>query len=512
LSSSKIREVAFRDYLTRDFRTTIGEIAKQKRGTGHSGEIHIDSGGQEILERNSIVVTNSFIEARFCIGLPAAGRRVLARQAGAMLFDEVPKIVDRALRYGSVNPSELRRHIESAEDQDYMRRQLESAGLVAFVGNGSILPRRSGVDDRPLRDADGTPVVPFQSPPELEVTLKCPNRGEVSGLGIPRGVTLFVGGGYHGKSTVLRAIETGIYNHIPGDGRELTVSTPSAVKIRAEDGRYVENVNISPFIADLPFGRQTRNFSTENASGSTSQAANIVEALETGSRLLLIDEDTSATNFIIRDARMQALVAKSKEPITPFLDKVRQLFSEHRVSTLLVMGGAGDYFDVADHIIMMDSYEARSVTEEARQVVREFPSTRVQEGTTAFGSVRQRFPEATSFDPSRGRRDVKIDTKGLRTILFGRSQIDLTSLEQLVDQSQTRAIGRAILFFARRYASQGLSLGEGLQQLERELDLYGLDLLIPFKTGNLARPRIQEIAFAINRLRTLRAPPVGADR
>jgi predicted ABC-class ATPase len=360
------------------------------------------------------------------------------------------------------------------------------------------------VDDRPLREKWGEVVVPFQSPPELEVELECPNRGRISGMGIPAGVTLIVGGGYHGKSTLLRAVEMGIYNHIPGDGREWVVTVPSAVKIRAEDGRFVEKVDISPFIGNLPYGRDTASFSTQNASGSTSQAANIIEALEVGAKLLLIDEDTSATNFIIRDARMQALVEKSKEPITPFLDKVRQLLDKHGISTIMVMGGAGDYFEVADSVVMMDQYRPESVTKRAKQIVQDFPTQRRSEGKSHFGILRDRFPLADSFDPSRGRREVKIDVKGPRTILFGRTVLDLVGLEQLADISQTRAIARAIHVFASKYAGAGRSLFEGLRELVAEVERNGLDTLTVHKVGNLAHVRIQEIAFSINRLRTLR--------
>jgi len=322
-------------------------------------------------------------------------------------------------------------------------------------------------------------------------------------MGIPMGITLIVGGGYHGKSTLLRAIERGVYNHIPGDGREWTVTVGSAVKIRAEDGRFVQKVDISPFIDNLPYAKRTADFSTENASGSTSQAANIIEALELGTSLLLIDEDTSATNFIIRDARMQALVEKSKEPITPFLDRVRPLWEEHKVSTVMVMGGAGDYFDIADCVVMMDQYRARSVTTEAKQIVREFPSRRRSEAEDRFGVLKNRFPLAVSFDASRGRRNVKIDAKGLKTILFGTSKIDLAASEQLVDASQTRAVALAMLFFVRKYATKGVSLCEGLRRLESDVELEGMDILSPYKVGDLARPRVHEIACAINRLRTL---------
>lgn len=504
LTSSKTQRVAVGDFLARVFHRTLIRSSQGRRGTGRSGEISIDCGGQEVLERSSILIDSRGVEARFCAGLPAAGRRVLGRQAEEMLCVEIPRIVTGSLIFSQLPDEELRSHIYVVEAQESLRDQLKSSGLVAFVANGSVLPRRSGVDDRPLDGSRSEVVVPSVSPPELEVELKVPDSSPVKGMGIPRGISLIVGGGFHGKSTLLRAIERGVYNHIPGDGRERVVTVQSAVKVRAEDGRYVEKVDISPFIDNLPFGRDTSRFSTDNASGSTSQATNIAEALEVGAEVLLIDEDTSATNFIIRDARMQALVEKSKEPITPFLDRVLDLKEEHGISTILVMGGSGDYFDVADQVILMDGYRPFSVTERARAVVDSYPTHRRPERAGDLGPIGSRRPLGNSFDAGRGRRDVKIDAKGLGTILYGINRIDLSAVEQLVDSSQTRAIGEAIHFFARHYASKGMTLRDGLFLLDKELDEKGLDILKPFRVGNLARPRIHEVASAINRLRTMK--------
>ncbi len=505
----KIRRVALCDFLARVIQQSIRERIKGRRGTGKSGLFTVDSGRQEVLERNSVVIYPSAIEARLCVGLPAGGRTVLAHQAQAMLFEELPGIVEHALFYSSLSSERLKHHVQVVEDQEALRAQLEEQTLVAFVANDSMLPRNSGVDDRPLWTTEDR-VVPFISPPELEVGLVRPNLGPIRGMGLRNGVTLIAGGGFHGKSTLLCAIERGIFNHIPGDGREWTVTVESAVKIRAEDGRYVEKVDISPFIQNLPFEKSTTEFSTRNASGSTSQAANIMEALEMGTKLLLIDEDTSATNFIIRDARMQALVKKSQEPITPFLDKVQSLLTDRGISTVLVMGGSGDYFEVADHVLVLDRYRPHYVTEQARTIVDSFPTRRQKEGGDQFGSVSYRRPWVESFDPSRGKREVKIGAKGLKSILFGTTSIDLTALEQLVDFSQTRAIGEAIYLYATRYAPRHYSLKEGLDRLLKELDEGGLDVLSPVKVGNLARPRGMEIAFSINRMRTLRVERVPA--
>jgi predicted ABC-class ATPase len=422
--STKPRSIALADYLLRCFDSHC-RSAEHRAGSGKSGLIGIDSPGQEVLERTAVSVGDHTIEARFHVGLPARGRRITAREADHILLGLVPRIVSTSLFYEPLKADTRRimTHAKTCEDADFLRRAIAGRGLVAFVADGAVLPRRSGVDDRPI---DQGRVVKFRSPPSLSTEFDLPNRGRIAGMGIPSGITLIVGGGYHGKSTLLNAIERGIYNHIPGDGREFVVTDPGAVKIRAEDGRRIERVDISPFIGNLPFGEETRTFSTENASGSTSQAANIVEALEAGASLILTDEDTAATNFMIRDHRMQELIAKEKEPITPFVDKVRQVHSDLGVSTILVMGGSGDYFDVADRVIAMESFAAVDVTGEARAIASRYATERRKEGGSAFGSITPRIPVKESLDASKGRRDVKISGRGLKTILFGRHTIDLT--------------------------------------------------------------------------------------
>jgi len=394
------------------------------------------------------------------------------------------------------------------EDQDWLRSELEKRDLVCFVADGSVLPRESGVSQKPLLGA-----VPFAAPPELAVELELPNRGVVRGMGIPAGVTLIVGGGYHGKSTLLRAIEQGVYDHVPGDGRELVITRADAVKIRAEDGRRVEKVDISPFIKNLPFGGDTGAFSTDCASGSTSMAANIMEALEAGCRLLLLDEDTSATNFMIRDARMQALVAAGREPITPFIDKVRQLYRERGVSTVLVMGGSGDYFDVADLVIAMEEYRPRVVTAAAKNIAQKMPTGRKAEGSASFGRVRQRIPARAGFNPERGGR-VKADAKGLHTVVWGRTVLDLSFLDQLADESQTRAIAAMFLYMGQRYVDGKRTLLEVLRCVFSDIEAKGLDVISPFygqHPGDYALPRLFEVAAAVNRLRTLAVKQLSTD-
>ncbi len=497
--NKRSRRIALADFLTRAFDAACSQLSS-RRGTGKSGLIAIDRPGQQVLERTSVLVDEEAVEARFVVGLPAAGRRVLGRQAAAMLFDDLPRVVASALHFSANNRVALYRHIKAAEDADWLRSQLAANGLVAFVADGAVLPRRSGVDDRTLRKG----AIPFQSPALLRVEFDLPNAGPVAGMGIPAGVTLIAGGGYHGKSTLLNALERGVYNHIPGDGRELVVTDEGAVKIRAEDGRAVSGVDISPFIGALPNDADTRQFSTANASGSTSQAANIVEALEAGARVLLVDEDTAATNFMIRDHRMQELIAKEREPITPFIDKVRQLYDERGVSTALVMGGSGDYFDVADTVIAMDAYVPRDVTDQARAIAQKYRAERRQEGGDHFGQVMARVPLAESLDPRKGRREVKISARGMKTILFGISDIDLTAVEGLVHPSQLNAIGQALYYARQRYMDGRRTLPEILDAVMADVDRDGLDALDRRVVGDLARFRRYELAAALNRLRTLR--------
>ncbi|HEX2167934.1 MAG TPA: ABC-ATPase domain-containing protein, partial [Longimicrobiales bacterium] len=395
------RIAATADFLNRALYDALRD-ASARRGSGRSGELTILRPRQEVLVRTSLRVSgDGRVEARFRAGLPARGRTILGHEAATMLTRDAPAAVRAALFFDALDPDALRLHVETVEDARALRSQLDDHGLVAFVADGSRLPRRTGIDDRPL-EGDA---VPFDAPESLRVTLRAPNTGDVTGLGIPRGVTLIVGGGFHGKSTLLRAIERGVYDHIPGDGRERVITDPSAVKVRAEDGRAVAGTDISNFIGGIPGGGDTREFVTANASGSTSQAATIVEAIEVGTRTLLLDEDTSATNFMIRDARMQALIADEHEPITPFIDRARHLADVVDISTVIVVGGSGDYFDIADTVIAMREYRPIEVTADARRIAREQPTRRDPEGGD-WHPIRIRTPDPMSIDPRRGRRAV----------------------------------------------------------------------------------------------------------
>jgi predicted ABC-class ATPase len=495
-----VRLVAFEDFLTRNVEAAIRKVVRGNCGSGGSGSVEIQRTSQVVLSRTSIVVAPEHIEARMAVGLPARGRTVDARAARTVLLEELPEVVRRALvPDGGVEEARARLHVETVEDAEHLRDLLPSLDLVAFVADGSVLPRESGASDRPLREG----AVPFRSPEELRVSVGLPNRGEVFGMGVPESVTLVAGGGFHGKSTLLSALSWGVYDHVPGDGRELVVTRPDAVKIRAEDGRSVAGVDISAMIGELPGGRSTQNFSTPNASGSTSQAANIAEALEIGTSLLLVDEDTSATNFMIRDERMRELVRR--EPISPFIDLVRPLHRTLGVSTVVVVGGVGDYLDVADRVILMEDYEPGDATQRAQEVVAEFPP-RAPLGKRDVRPPKGRRARASSIDLRRGRRETARG-KGLHTIELGRERVDLSYLEQLAEAGQTEATARIIGEFAA--AGESRSVRRVVEEALDSVSRGGLDSLGGFKghPGELSLPRAQELAAAINRVRPLEAVP-----
>ncbi len=489
LFRSRVRKVALEDYLTRVFWLNTRK-SSHIVGSGKSGIIEINKPSQQVLERTAMEVNDDHVEARFYVGLPAKGRKIAGSEAKRIFSKEVPQIVESSLFYDSLDHQELRNHVEIVEDADYIRNNLRDRGLVAFVANGSILPRKSGVDERPLPDG-----LPFQSPPSLDVVFECPNR-KVSGMGIPQGVTLIIGGGYHGKSTLLDALSLGIYDHVPGDGREFVITSEDAVKIRAEDGRFIRDVDISSLLSNLPGGKDTSKFRTDNASGSTSQAANIMESLELNSKLLLIDEDTSATNLLIRDHKVQKIVTRDKEPIIPLFDLISPL-KEKGVSIILIMGSLGDYFSMADTVIFMDNYQPRDVTEKAKEVVGD--DTLVSDENRTI-SYKQRIPDPGSIDPVR-KGKPRIKARGIGGMEFGKNNVDLSRVEQIVESGQVKAIGELINQNKSKFNNR--TLEEVLDDLEEQLEKEGLLSLLPPR-GDFVKPRKFEVAAALNRLENLK--------
>lgn len=497
---TKEKKTALEDFVLRAFGGQLKGFSFQAKGSGKSGLMSVSRPGQEILPRTGcqLAEKTGALTLRMEVGFPANGRTVNSRELSKIFFDYLPDCVRKSLYASALDRQQLQKTAELAEDQTAIRQQLKERGLIAFVANGSILPRESGVSQRPMKGA-----VAFQSPEQMEVELSLPNRGVVRGMGIREGITLIVGGGYHGKSTLLKALELGVYNHRAGDGREYVISEESGMKIRAEDGRGVKNVDISLFINNLPNGKDTVHFQTEDASGSTSQAANVVEAMEAGSRVFFIDEDTSATNFMIRDELMQRVVHRDVEPITPFVERVRELYETYGISTVLVAGSSGSYFHKADCVIQMNRYEPVEITALAKEAAQEFP--------LPAGDVppieELKFDRIVPMDKKfRSENRIKTKTMGMDGISINRENIDLRYLEQLVDPEQLNALAQLMKYIRAQEADGKKDMVELVDQVMAALAAGGFEKIQGGGTlpGNLALPRRQEIFGCMNRWRELR--------
>lgn len=490
------------DFLNRQFEQQVNRYTFRAKGSGKSGLISVSHCGQEVLARTACEITEKGITARFFIGFPANGRTINSPELEKILFDFLPVCIHKAFFYRNLDPEALRKAICLAEDQAFIRQELKKRSLVAFVSDGAILPRESGISSRPMKNS-----IPFVSPESLRVSMELPHRGTITGMGIPCGITLIVGGGYHGKSTLLNALELGIYDHISGDGREYVITDPSAQKLRSEDGRFIKDVNISLFINDLPNKKDTLCFSTEDASGSTSQAAGIVESMEAGSKVFLLDEDTSATNFMVRDSFMQRVICREKEPITPFLERARDLYEKAGISTILVAGSSGAFFHIADTVIQMDNYHPVDITSVTKKLCQEYPLSDIE--APAF-----RFPEShrimtrakvTSSRHSRPGQPERLKTKvhGKDGFSLGKTEVDLRYVEQLIDSEQTASLALLLKYACEHLIDGKRTLPEIITYLDTQLKRQGLSF---FSEGSYipcgyAMPRIQEIYSCFNRYR-----------
>lgn len=494
------QRIALQDELTRRFGRQVGQFSFQAKGSGQSGLISVSRCGQEVLERTacSLNPENGDLVMRFEVGFPANGRTINARELEKILFEFLPKCVKGSLFYQNLDGKQLQAIADLAENQQYIREQLPKLGLCAFVANGSILPRESGVSSKPMKNG-----VAFQSPKELEISMDLPCGGKMTGMGIKKGITLIVGGGYHGKSTLLKALELGVYNHIAGDGREYVITDQTAVKIRAEDGRSIKKTDISMFINDLPNGKDTVDFETEDASGSTSQAANVVEAMEAGTSLMLIDEDTSATNFMIRDELMQLVIRRDMEPITPFIDRIRELYEQYGISSVIVAGSSGAYFHVADSIIQMDRYVPRDITAYAKKEAERFPVL-IEPRETAKQPAFDR-----KIRPSREFKDndrIKMKTMAKDGVMVNKEMIDLRYVEQLADSEQLTALGYCVSYAQKRIFDGRRTLCQAVDELEAVMNEQGLSAICESRSSiaSMARPRRQEIFACFDRYRSLK--------
>ena len=492
--SAKNIRIAVQDYILRKFSQQLSIYNFKAKGSGKSGSISTSVCGQKVLERTACEISSDFVTVRFTVGFPANGRTINAFELEKILFEFLPSCVEKSLLYKNLSPKAVESVVFLAEDQEFLRQELKKRQLVAFVANHSILPRESGISQKPMKNA-----VPFQSPASLETEIMLPHRGKIKGMAIPQGITLIAGGGYHGKSTLLTALEDGVYNHIAGDGREFVLTDSSAVKLRAEDGRFIKDVDISLFINDLPNGKDTHCFSTLDASGSTSQAAGIVEGMEAGSTLFLLDEDTSATNFMVRDGFMQQVISRDKEPITPFLERAPQLFSKAGISTILIAGSSGAFFHIADTVIQMDRYQALDITEKVKKLCSDYPLPPSSVPSFYMPSSKR----VMSSTKKASYKDFKMKCHGKDSFSIGKDTVDLRYIEQLTDKEQTAALGE-LLRYAQEYLVDGKrTISEIISVLQNKIEKDGFSAFfgnsyIPY---GLAVPRIQEIFSCFNRYR-----------
>ncbi len=494
LYATASRKVSLEDNLLRSFGRQLKDFAGRASGSGKSGSLSVSRPGQEVLKRSAVSIDSSdgSVQVRFQVGFPAHGRTVTSYELIKILFDYLPICVEKSLYAKAHRPDRLRALAELADDRDYIRGELKKRGLVAFVADGSVLPRRSGVSQLPMQEA-----VCFKAPEELAVTLTLPHKGELRGMGLRRGITLIVGGGYHGKSTLLSALELGVYDHIAGDGREYVITDDTAVKLRAEDGRSVRGTDISMFIRNLPSKKDTKHFFTEDASGSTSQAANTVEAIEAGASCFLIDEDTSATNFMIRDELMQKVVSRDEEPIIPFIDRVTELYEHHGISTVLVAGSSGSYFHKADTVIQMKEYYPHDITAAAKREAANYPlkgDDLLPVATPDFHRIPEKFGS---------NKDDRVKTKSFGTDGFSvnHENVELRYIEQLVDDEQVQALAKILVIMRERYFDGRRTLGECVELLCKEVEDKGFAAFGGASADNLAMPRKQEIYAMLNRVR-----------
>ncbi|MGN0363253.1 MAG: P-loop domain-containing protein, partial [Bilifractor sp.] len=497
--------VALQDMILRSFSHRLSAVSGKAGGSGKSGRMGASRPGQEILDRSACQLgPDGALMLRFYAGFPAAGRTVLAGELEKMLFHYLPDVIRETAFANAWDSAQIQSVIDLAEDQTFLRAELERRSLCAFVADGAVLPRESGISQRPLRDA-----LPFRAPDEDRIMIDLPHHGPIQGMAIRKGITLIIGGGYHGKSTLLKALERGVYNHVAGDGREYVVTGENAVKVRAEDGRCVSRDDISLFINHLPDHKDTTAFSTENASGSTSQAASVVEAMECGADILLMDEDTCATNFMVRDELMQKVVSGDEEPITPFSDRMRDLYEQNGISTILVAGSSGAFFREADTVIQMDRYEPKDVTEKVRALVPFCESA--NKGRSSERYVNKNLPDqsrrrpqpGSDFQEQRGR--VKHKNLGTEGFLIGHGQTDLRLVEQLVDPEQSECLAQTVLILAKNGMNGRNTVADLVRDWDRQFREKGFQMYAQngSVSGSMAKPRKEELEAALSRCRSL---------
>ncbi len=472
---------AFLDYLYRILYSATHRYPG-KCGSGYSCVISVPKPGPWILYRSGVDLDGDALVVRFKLGLPARGRRIVSRKAIELFLEKVPSIVREVM--------DSRRHVEGIAravelyiDQEYLREWLIENNYVSFIADGSILPRESSISQKPLKGAK-----PFRSPGSLRVKVTLPSGRVLTGMPIPRGITVITGGGYHGKTTLLKSVLEGVYNHVRGDGREYVVSTKNIAYIEAEDGRIISCVDISSIINDLPSNTDTLCFSTLNASGSTSMAASLSEAIELGVEAILFDEDTSATNLLYKDNIMRKLI--SREPITPLSDIGREIFLQTNTSIVGIISASSAFLEVADKVLLMEEYMPRDISLEARRHV-----GRIQDNKNKF-----RNPRARVFLGVKGLMKIMCRGKILAVKYSDKTKytIDLSANPRIVETGQARFIAKLVSWANRR--CKGLEATKIAVRVDELFSKRGFKGFMSIVPPDLAEASGLDLVWTLNRL------------
>jgi predicted ABC-class ATPase len=499
LFSTPVRRTALEDFLTRRIAEQIDVLAHYDEQGLSRRHLMVAEPGQKILPRTSLLVTEEYVEARIYVRLPQRDGRIDADRVKDIFFDELTSVVNHSLIACNLDEQEMNHFVDVMEDADQIRQMLPTRGLVSFVGEGS-LPARLGDSDYPAFE-NTTPLTMDES---LLVDVDTPNAGTVKGLGVPTGVTLIVGDEYSSRAALMRAIASGIYNHVPGDGREQVITVPDAVHVAAETGRSIQKVDISSMIP-AQSGVRSDAFSAEQADACSAQAAAMVEALEVGARALLFDESESSAAFLTQDTRLMGLMPEAGARVTPLSARARQLADDLGVS-IIVAGSASvaEFIPVADTILKIEAGRVSDVTDAAKKMDLNQLVTDSELVDVSSLVEKNRWVVPTSIDASAGPHDQMIKAEAVDLLQFGRSVIQLRNTSQIADKHQTATIGLILYYAKLRYMDEGRPIREIMDLIDRDLGTEGLECLSRDLRGDLARPRRYEIAAALNRLETMR--------
>ncbi len=464
------------DYLTRKLHTILAEESSHC-GTGNSCLLGIPRPSPRILYRSSVTLEGKLLKTRFYIGLPALGRRIAGVKAARMLGKVIPRILDRYT--DSMRREELvERHVRIYAIQEYIRGWLAENGYLSFIGEGSVIPRESSFSEKPLPQA-----VPFKPPGGLEGRI-CGDYGCFRGMLLPEGVNIIVGGAFHGKTTLLKGILEGVYDHVEGDGRELVVSRADTFMVEAEEGRIVSCVDISRMISYLPGGGSVECFSTLDASGSTSMAASISEALEAGVRHILFDEDTSATNLLYRDERMEELIPE--DPITPLSRSIRVFTDLHNVSFTAIATASSAFLDLADTVVKMKEYKPYSLKTPSENMTPRFGRAESPVGQRTYKGVRGL---------------VKVKQQGYKLILHyerNRYEIDASRNPRIVEAGQVKLIAGALMKY--KQLGKPVSVASLARMFEEDYRGSAFRSFYPTIPPDLTETRGLDFVWVVNRL------------